>query len=41
MLFSIADSKDHVLKDNFPLKQEGGEGPQAQGESAGKCLFIH
>lgn len=41
MLFSIADSKDLVLKDNFPLKQEGGEGPQAQGEGAGKCFFLY
>lgn len=37
--FSIADAKDRVVKENFPLKQEGGDGPQAQGEGAGKCLF--
>lgn len=37
--FSIADAKDRVVKENFPLKQEGDDGPQAQGEGAGKCLF--
>lgn len=41
VLFSLADAKDRVMKDNFPLKQEGGEDPQAQGEGAGKCLFGH
>ncbi|XP_036960673.1 histone-lysine N-methyltransferase 2D isoform X2 [Acanthopagrus latus] len=30
-----ADAKDRLMKDNFPLKQEGGEDPQAQGEGAG------
>nr|XP_046251817.1 histone-lysine N-methyltransferase 2D isoform X2 [Scatophagus argus] len=29
------DAKDFVVKDSFPLKQEGGEVPQAQGEGAG------
>ncbi|XP_068182905.1 histone-lysine N-methyltransferase 2D [Antennarius striatus] len=29
------DAKDHMLKENFPLKQERGEEPQAQGEGAG------
>ncbi|XP_044068115.1 histone-lysine N-methyltransferase 2D isoform X2 [Siniperca chuatsi] len=29
------EAKDRVVKDNFPLKQEGGEAPQAQGEGAG------
>ncbi|KAI3357429.1 hypothetical protein L3Q82_015860, partial [Scortum barcoo] len=29
------EAKDRVMKDNFPLKQEGGEAPQAQGEGAG------
>lgn len=36
---SIADAKDGVAKENFPLKQESVDGPQAQGEGAGKCLF--
>lgn len=39
VLFSVADAKDRVVKDNFPLKQEGVDGPQAQEEGAGKCLF--
>lgn len=39
VLLSLADAKDRLMKDNFPLKQEGGEDPQAQGEGAGKCLF--
>ncbi|KAM7404718.1 hypothetical protein PAMP_012040 [Pampus punctatissimus] len=29
------EAKDHVVEDNFPVKQEGGEAPQAQGEGAG------
>ncbi|XP_040905631.1 histone-lysine N-methyltransferase 2D isoform X2 [Toxotes jaculatrix] len=29
------EAKDHVVEDNFPLKQEGGEALQAQGEGAG------
>lgn len=38
-LFSIADAKDRVVKDDMSLKQEGGEGPQAQGEGPGKHLL--
>lgn len=37
VLLSLAE--DRVVKDNFPLKQEGGEAPQAQGEGAGMCVF--
>ncbi len=40
VLLSLADAKDCGVKDNFPLKQEGGEDPQAQGEGAGKCLHT-
>ncbi|XP_035512783.1 histone-lysine N-methyltransferase 2D isoform X2 [Morone saxatilis] len=29
------EAKDRVVKDDFPLKQEGSEAPQAQGEGAG------
>ncbi|XP_058499397.1 histone-lysine N-methyltransferase 2D isoform X2 [Solea solea] len=29
------EAKDHSVEDTFPLKQEGGEAPQAQGEGAG------
>ncbi|KAK2851390.1 hypothetical protein Q5P01_007666 [Channa striata] len=29
------EAKDRVVEDNFLLKQEGGEAPQAQGEGAG------
>ncbi|XP_074500471.1 histone-lysine N-methyltransferase 2D isoform X1 [Sebastes fasciatus] len=29
------ETEDRVVKANFPVKQEGGEAPQAQGESAG------
>lgn len=29
------EAKDCVVEDNFPVKQEGGEAPQAQGEGAG------
>lgn len=35
---SPADAKDRVMDVNRPLKQEGGEAPQAQGDGAGKCL---
>ena len=39
VLLSLADAKDRVVKgESFPLKQEGGEDPQAQGEGAGKNL---
>lgn len=40
VFLSLAEAKDRVMKDNFPLKQEGGEAPQAQGEGAGKCLLY-
>lgn len=40
MIFFAADSRDHVAKDNFPLKQEGCEPPQAQKDGAGKCLLF-
>lgn len=36
---SLAEAKDRAVEDNFPLKQEGGDTPQPQGEGAGKCLF--
>ncbi|XP_023280928.1 histone-lysine N-methyltransferase 2D isoform X2 [Seriola lalandi dorsalis] len=29
------EAKDRAVEDNFPVKQEGGEAPQAQGEGAG------
>ncbi|XP_032377385.1 histone-lysine N-methyltransferase 2D isoform X2 [Etheostoma spectabile] len=29
------ETEDRMMKDNFPLKQEGGETPQPQGEGAG------
>lgn len=29
-----------MVKDNFPLKQEGCEQPQAQGDGAGKCQIL-
>lgn len=41
MLLSLAEAKDGGVKDNFPVKQEGDEAPQAQGEGAGKCPFGH
>lgn len=41
MLLSVADAKDQVVEGNFPFKQEGGEAPKPQGDSAGKCLFLH
>lgn len=41
VLLSLGEAKDRVVKDNFPLKQEGGEALQAQGDGAGKCVFCH
>lgn len=38
---SAADAKDCVVKENFPLKQERVDGPQAQEEGAGECLLGH
>lgn len=40
MFFFVANARDNVVKDNFPLKQEGCEQPQAQGDGAGKCLIL-
>lgn len=40
VLLSAADAKDRVAKDSFPLKQEGAEDPQAQGEGAGEPLSV-
>lgn len=37
VFFFAANARDNVVKDNFPLKQEGCEQPQAQGDGAGKC----
>lgn len=39
LLFSLAEGKDHAVENKFPLKQEGSEATQAQGEGAGKHLF--
>lgn len=39
MLLSVVEAKDRAVEDNFPVKQEGSEAPQAQGEGAGKFLF--
>lgn len=36
VLFLAAEAKDLTVEGNFPLKQEGGEAPQAQGDGAGK-----
>lgn len=38
VLFFLAEGKARVVEDNFPLKQEVGEVPQAQGEGAGKSV---
>lgn len=40
LFFSVADAKDHMVKDNLALKQEGHERPQAQGEGAGECYLT-
>lgn len=40
MFLFAADARDHVVKDNFPLKQEGCEQPQAQGDGAGTFPFL-
>lgn len=40
MFFFVANARDNVVKDKFPLKQEGCEQPQAQGDGAGKCLIL-
>ena len=40
LLLSLADAKDRAVEVNFPLKQEGGEAYQAQGECSGKCLVT-
>lgn len=40
MFFFVANARDNVVKDNFPLKQEGSEQPHAQGDNAGKCLIL-
>ena len=40
LLLSLADTKDRAVEVNFPLKQEGGEAHQAQGEGSGKCLVT-
>lgn len=40
MFFFVDNARDNVVKDKFPLKQEGCEQPQAQGDSAGKCLIL-
>lgn len=39
VLFSLAEGLDNAAEDNFPLKQEGGGAPLAQGEGAGKYLL--
>lgn len=39
LFLSLADAGDRVMDINCPLKQEGGEAPQAQGDGAGKYLY--
>lgn len=39
LLLSLAEAKDWVAEGNFPLKQERGETPHAQGDDAGECLY--
>lgn len=41
VLVSLAEAKDCVVEEHFPVKQEGGDAHQAQGEGAGKHLFGH
>lgn len=41
VLFSPAEAKNLVGEGSISLKQEGGEGPHAQGDGAGKCVCGH